>query len=120
MNVKIKKMRIPIELKQLLKNQADHGKSVVNEYSHYIGDPLIEGISCAPESNEDDYSNLLARVPGPAGSPYEGGVFQIKISFGTQYPFQPPTFKFSTPIYHPNIDNCEFIDIFDLNITYFI
>ncbi|XP_069967239.1 ubiquitin-conjugating enzyme E2 T isoform X2 [Bactrocera oleae] len=87
MNVKIKKMRIPIELKQLLKNQADHG------------------ISCAPESNEDDYSNLLARVPGPAGSPYEGGVFQIKISFGTQYPFQPPTFKFSTPIYHPNIDN---------------
>uniref|UniRef100_A0A034VM83 Ubiquitin-conjugating enzyme E2 T n=1 Tax=Bactrocera dorsalis TaxID=27457 RepID=A0A034VM83_BACDO len=86
MNDKIKKMRIPIEVKQLVKNQSDHG------------------ISCAPESN-DDYSNLLAKVPGPKGSPYEGGVFEIKIRFGTQYPFQPPTFKFSTPIYHPNIDN---------------
>uniref|UniRef100_A0A0K8VA08 Ubiquitin-conjugating enzyme E2 T n=1 Tax=Bactrocera latifrons TaxID=174628 RepID=A0A0K8VA08_BACLA len=86
MNEKIKKMRIPIEVNQLVKNQTDHG------------------ISCAPVSN-DDYSNLLAKVPGPKGSPYEGGVFEIKICFGTQYPFQPPTFKFSTPIYHPNIDN---------------
>lgn len=102
MNDKIKKMRIPIELNQLLKSHCDHG------------------ISCASESNEGDYSNLLAKVPGPKGSPYEGGVFKIKISCGTQYPFQPPTFKFSTPIYHPNIDNSEFIDKFYLKITYFM
>ncbi|XP_011196023.2 ubiquitin-conjugating enzyme E2 T-like [Zeugodacus cucurbitae] len=87
MNNKIKKMRIPVELNQLLKNKSDHG------------------ISCVAESNDDNYSNLLAKVPGPKGSPYEDGVFKLKITFGTQYPFQPPTFKFSTPIYHPNIDN---------------
>ncbi|XP_020714475.1 ubiquitin-conjugating enzyme E2 T isoform X2 [Ceratitis capitata] len=65
-----------------------------------------ESISCELKgSNEDDYSNLIAKIPGPKGSPYEDGIFNLDISFGTQYPFQPPTFKFITPIYHPNIDN---------------
>lgn len=67
------------------------------------------GIKCytLPEF-PDDFSQLEAVIPGPKGSPYEDGLFKLSIQFGDQYPFRPPTFKFLTPVYHPNIDNCKF------------
>ncbi|KAM7357108.1 ubiquitin-conjugating enzyme E2-17 kDa-like [Cochliomyia hominivorax] len=87
-NSKIKNMRIPVELQQLQKSQKDHG------------------IKCSTlPSKPDDYSCLEAFIPGPKGSPYEEGIFKLNINFGEQYPFRPPTIKFVTPVYHPNIDN---------------
>lgn len=59
-------------------------------------------------ASRDDYSCLEAFIPGPIGSPYEKGIFKLAISIGEQYPFRPPTFKFITPVFHPNIDNCKF------------
>ncbi|KAI8120193.1 hypothetical protein FF38_09524 [Lucilia cuprina] len=87
-NSKIKKMRIPVELRQLQKSQNEHG------------------ISCNTlSSSPDDFTALEAYIPGPKGSPYEEGIFKMSITFGEQYPFRPPTFKFITPVYHPNIDS---------------
>ncbi|XP_066911531.1 ubiquitin-conjugating enzyme E2 T-like, partial [Clytia hemisphaerica] len=37
-------------------------------------------------------------------SPYEKGVFQLDIKLTERYPFEPPSVKFITPIYHPNVD----------------
>eukprot|EP00121_Abeoforma_whisleri_P005794 Awhi_evm1s5253 len=45
-------------------------------------------------------SNLI----GPPSSPYESGVFKLDIFIPARYPFEPPSVKFLTPIYHPNID----------------
>jgi len=44
-----------------------------------------------------------ATIIGPEGSPYEGGEFKLSVSFGDNYPFQPPKVQFVTKVYHCNI-----------------
>ena len=43
-------------------------------------------------------------IIGPSKSPYSGGIFELNIIFPNNYPFKPPSIKFVTPIYHPNIN----------------
>ncbi|XP_055845378.1 ubiquitin-conjugating enzyme E2 T-like [Episyrphus balteatus] len=83
---KIKSNRIPVELQQIEKTQDAHG------------------ISCIPKT-DSDFSSLIATIPGPKDSPYASGMFELSIIVGDQYPFRPPTFKFITPVFHPNIDS---------------
>ncbi|XP_033215477.1 ubiquitin-conjugating enzyme E2 T-like [Belonocnema kinseyi] len=61
-----------------------------------------EGISCY--ARDDRLDVLMATIIGPHGSPYEGGVFQLVVVIPDKYPFEPPRIRFSTPVYHPNID----------------
>ncbi|KAI6026528.1 ubiquitin-conjugating enzyme/RWD-like protein [Pisolithus microcarpus] len=44
-------------------------------------------------------------IPGPQGSPYEGGVFNIDIQLNLDYPFSAPKVTFVTRIYHMNISD---------------
>ncbi|KAK0086135.1 hypothetical protein PV325_003717 [Microctonus aethiopoides] len=61
-----------------------------------------EGIACYQK--DDQMNHLIATILGPIGSPYEGGVFKLEVEVDDNYPFEPPSIKFITPIYHPNID----------------
>ncbi|XP_063629508.1 ubiquitin-conjugating enzyme E2 T-like [Cydia splendana] len=61
------------------------------------------GVNCHPEK-EDHYDVLLVKMLGPKGSPYENGSFKLTITIPEKYPFEPPIVKFTTPVYHPNID----------------
>lgn len=40
---------------------------------------------------------------GPKDTPYENGIFKLKIVIPCDYPFKPPVITFATNIYHPNI-----------------
>ncbi|KAK3820771.1 MAG: ubiquitin conjugating enzyme-like protein [Linnemannia elongata] len=49
--------------------------------------------------------HMKGRFPGPPGTPYEGGMFQVDILLSDAYPFQPPKVKFDTKVYHPNVSS---------------
>ncbi|KAF9129092.1 hypothetical protein BGX30_014075 [Mortierella sp. GBA39] len=49
--------------------------------------------------------HMKGRFPGPPGTPYEGGMFQVDILLSDTYPFQPPKVKFDTKVYHPNVSS---------------
>uniref|UniRef100_A0A2P2J7T4 E2 ubiquitin-conjugating enzyme n=1 Tax=Rhizophora mucronata TaxID=61149 RepID=A0A2P2J7T4_RHIMU len=53
--------------------------------------------------NDDDFSTIFADVEGPAGTPYENGVFRMKLLLSCDFPHSPPKGYFLTKIFHPNI-----------------
>uniref|UniRef100_A0A7N0UAE2 E2 ubiquitin-conjugating enzyme n=1 Tax=Kalanchoe fedtschenkoi TaxID=63787 RepID=A0A7N0UAE2_KALFE len=55
--------------------------------------------------NEDDFSTIFADIEGPAGTPYENGVFRMKLILSLDFPHSPPKGYFLTKIFHPNISS---------------
>jgi len=60
-----------------------------------------DGITAGPIS-EDDIFTWEALIPGPADTPYEGGVFVAEMKFPRDYPLSPPTMRFVGDVWHPN------------------
>ncbi|XP_073146011.1 ubiquitin-conjugating enzyme E2 22-like [Henckelia pumila] len=53
--------------------------------------------------NDDNFSVINADIEGPAGTPYENGVFRMKLILSHDFPQSPPKGYFLTKIFHPNI-----------------
>ena len=45
----------------------------------------------------------LVFLEGPAGTPFENGIFVLDVLLPENYPFVPPRITFSTPIFHCNV-----------------
>lgn len=53
--------------------------------------------------NEQNLTDLQAELDGPAGTPYEGGLFRMRLTCGSDFPNSPPKGFFMTKIFHPNV-----------------
>lgn len=55
--------------------------------------------------NDDDFTSISADIEGPGGTPYENGIFRMKLVLSRDFPQSPPKGFFVTKIYHPNISS---------------
>ncbi|KAJ6115941.1 Ubiquitin-conjugating enzyme E2 pex4 [Penicillium sp. IBT 18751x] len=76
---------------RLLRELKDYAKSP-NEVLLHLG-PV----------DEEDLLRWEAVLKGVNGSPYEGGLWHLRIVIPPNYPLAPPTITFTTKISHPNI-----------------
>ncbi|KAF4389224.1 hypothetical protein F8388_026953 [Cannabis sativa] len=62
----------------------------------------VDGFSAGlvDESNVFEWS---VTIMGPADTPYEGGFFNAIMSFPSNYPNSPPTVRFTSEMWHPNV-----------------
>jgi len=75
-------------------------RRVSKELKELTEEPL-EGISVLV--NDKDITDVQCVVEGPAGTPYAGGHFRIKLSLPKDFPHSPPRGYFLTRIFHPNV-----------------
>ena len=61
------------------------------------------GISANP--SDSDIFHWTACIFGPEDTPYENGIFKLKLRFSEQFPTEPPKVKFVSEMFHPNIFN---------------
>jgi ubiquitin-conjugating enzyme E2 D/E len=73
-------------------------------YEHKQANELAK-LNIVAYPNDDNMYMWTAYICGPPDTPYENGIFQLKIDFPPNYPFSPPTITFITKIYHCNINN---------------
>ena len=66
-------------------------------------DELIQ-IGCSFGLFDNNMYTWKVTMLGPKDTPYEGGIFTIKITFPEDYPNHGPDFKFINKIYHLNVD----------------
>jgi ubiquitin-conjugating enzyme (huntingtin interacting protein 2) len=52
-----------------------------------------------------DLFHWKGTIGGPSDTPYDGGKFTIDIKIPPNYPYHPPTMKFDTKIWHPNMSS---------------
>eukprot|EP00941_MAST-03F_sp_MAST-3F-sp1_P001636 g1636.t1 len=75
-------------------------KRLMKDFKKLQQDPP-SGVSGAPVE-----SNIMlwqAVIFGPDETSWEGGTFTLLMSFTEEYPNKPPTVKFVTKIFHPNV-----------------
>lgn len=80
-------------------------RRVAKELRDIEQDTDRSGITAAAAQSNGDLTHLKARITGPPSTPYEGGEFVVDVKIPTEYPFRPPSMKFDTKVWHPNISS---------------
>jgi ubiquitin-conjugating enzyme E2 D/E len=75
----------------------------INKELKILQNEANENVSAGPSG--DNLFEWDGMIIGPTKTPYEGGMFRLKIYFPVDYPFKSPKVIFTTKIYHPNINS---------------
>jgi ubiquitin-conjugating enzyme E2 C len=52
----------------------------------------------------DNLFEWVGTIKGSAGTVYENLSYKLSLKFPSDYPYSAPTIKFTTPCFHPNVD----------------
>ncbi|KAL9651497.1 hypothetical protein ABK040_001443 [Willaertia magna] len=74
---------------------------LINQIKKLQKEP-VDGFHCEliDESNVYEW---VVYIKGTPDTPYEGAIYQAKLSFPEDYPFSPPKLQFTSDFWHPNI-----------------
>ncbi|XP_011674341.1 SUMO-conjugating enzyme UBC9 [Strongylocentrotus purpuratus] len=64
------------------------------------------GFVAKPTKNADGTLNLMnweCAIPGKHSTPWEEGLYRLRMIFKDDYPTSPPKCKFDPPLFHPNV-----------------
>eukprot|EP00245_Coleochaete_scutata_P009826 TRINITY_DN332_c0_g1_i1.p1 TRINITY_DN332_c0_g1~~TRINITY_DN332_c0_g1_i1.p1 ORF type:complete len:153 (+),score=26.25 TRINITY_DN332_c0_g1_i1:61-519(+) len=75
-------------------------KRLMRDFKRLQNDPP-GGISGAPLDNNIMLWNAV--IFGPDDTPWDGGTFKLTLQFTEDYPNKPPTVRFVSKMFHPNI-----------------
>ncbi|PAA50273.1 hypothetical protein BOX15_Mlig011027g1 [Macrostomum lignano] len=67
-----------------------------------LNDSPVEGF-LVHLKNDDNIYDWNVVIFGPPGTLYEGGYLKADLKFPNDYPYSPPSMKFVTKMWHPNI-----------------
>jgi ubiquitin-conjugating enzyme E2 S len=87
-----------------MSNLENHNPQVIRQISKEVKSlttEQLEGIKV--NINEADLTDIQAIIDGPAGTPYAGGQFRVKLTLPKDFPSNPPKAYFLTKIFHPNV-----------------
>ena len=96
---------------ELLKKQYGGNKRILSDLKGLMKLPYVKytyGLTAVPIATDIKFSQngkytWKVYLIGPAGTPYEGYKWIVKIDFPNDYPFKQADIKFETRIFHPNI-----------------
>ena len=69
-----------------------------------LDESLPDGFTLEP-TKPCDLSSWRGTFPGPVGTPYEEGIFEVDIQIPAEYWMEPPRLTFLTKVWHPNVSS---------------
>ena len=80
-------------------------KSAAKRLQQELMQLMMSGDKAATAFPTENLFNWVGTIKGSNGTVYEGLEYKLSIQFPADYPYTAPTIKFTTPCFHPNVDN---------------
>ncbi len=77
---------------------------ICNEYQFVTHDNDLIQIGATFSFEQNNCLIWYVSMTGPEDTPYQGGLFRIRIEFPSDYPMHGPEFIFENKIYHLNVN----------------